>query len=143
VPEKYLGNPLKTESTSNLKDDSRNERMGKFVALATELSESQESFPFPGIEPDMYSRMKATEMEFPDDTTPIDTLAGRFRAEGMRVFLGQYPQSGNVYIVPAGRSEAPNDDAYISPKHLQINEMMDEKTKRLILMDRAGFKSHP
>lgn len=131
--------PLKFKSAPNLENDKGNEKIREFIALAKELGESKESFPFPGIEPEARSKMKATDMEFPDYTTPVDILVDRFHAEGMKVVLGQYPESGNVFIVPAGTSNPVNEDMYISPKHLQINEMISPNIRRLILMDKSGL----
>lgn len=139
MPEKPK-NHLNIDSIRSTENNRGEEVIKEFVALAKELSENREGFPFPGIDPEEYSRMKATEMEFPDYTTPIDILTDKFRSEGVRVFLGQYPESGNVYMLPAGTDKVQSEDAYISPKHLQINEAMDEKIKKLILMDRAVFK---
>jgi|GEM_PF-5386026 hypothetical protein len=111
------------------------------IAYAKELSESQESFPFPGIDPEALLNMRATDIEFPGYTTPVDTLLDRCRAEGIKVIFGKYPESGNVYIVPAGRSETENEDMYIFPRHLQENEMMNGSLRTLIIADRIRFNT--
>ena len=108
--------------------------MERYVLLATELIESQEHFPFPGIDPEAYSRIRAQEAEYPGYTTPIDELVERCKNEGMKVVLGKHPESGNVWILPA-HSEDANQDA-IAPRQLLINETVDEKLKTLILMSR-------
>jgi hypothetical protein len=106
----------------------------KYISLAKELFESQERFSFPGIDPDAYARMKAAEEEYPGYTTPIDELIARFRQEGLKVALGKYPESGNVFILPAGSDDIEQDG--ISPGQLQVNDQMDEKLKTLILMSK-------
>ena len=112
-----------------------------FIAQAKELTEREESFPFPGIEPEARTEMIATDREFPGYTTPVDTLLDRCRGEGIRVMLGKNPGSGNVYIVPAGRSEPYNEDMFIFPRHLQINEMMDGDLRALIARDRIRYQN--
>ena len=139
MPER-ISKPSRIERTLTPENRRGEEEIKEFIALAKELSESQESFPFPGIDPEARSLMRATEIEFPDYTTPVDALLDRFRSEGMRVTLGQYPESGNVYIVPAGRSETRNEDMYIFPKHLQINDMMNPKIRSLIQMHKDRFR---
>src|SRR3989344_6113502 len=86
--------------------DMLNENAARFMSSAAEMSESRESFPFPGIELEVHTKMIATDREFPGYTTPVDTLLDRCRGEGIRVMLGKNPESGNVYIVPAGGEEA-------------------------------------
>ena len=99
------------------------------------------SFPFPGIELEEHTKMLATDREFPGYTTPVDTLLDRCRGEGIKVMLGKNQESGNVYIVSAGRSEPYNEDMFIFPRHLQINELMDGDLKVLVIRDRLRYKS--
>ena len=139
MPER-INRPSKNESSSSPENHTREEKIKELIALAKELSESQESFAVPGIDPEADSRIRATETEFPGYTTPLDTLLDRFRSEGMRVTLGQYPESGNVYVVPAGGSDTPNEDMYIFPRHLQINDMMNPKIRSLIQMHKDRFR---
>jgi hypothetical protein len=104
----------------------------KLVALAKELSQSGEQFPFSGIGPEAYSKMKATDEEYPGYTTPIDELIERFENEGMKVVLGTDPESGNVFILPSQSDDIAMDS--ISPKQLTLNEEMDSRIKELILL---------
>ncbi len=104
------------------------------ISLAIEFSESQEVFPFPGINPEEYSRIKSAQEKFPGYSTPIDELLERFKNEGMKVVLGKYPKSGNVYILPAQSNDIEND--CISPKQLQISGVTNEKLKELIITDK-------
>lgn len=62
------------------------------LTLAKELHESNEVFPFPGLRPEAYAQLKATDEEFPGYVTPIDGLLERFKNEGMKVVLGKNPK---------------------------------------------------
>lgn len=119
-----------------IKGPEKNKR--EFIALAKELSESQESFPFPGIEPEAHAKMKATDEEFPGYTLPTDTVLDQCRSQGIKVVLGKDPNSGNIFIVPAHqRNENETSDRFINPKHLQINEMMDARLRKLTLLQKG------
>ena len=119
----------------------QSENADLLTEYAMKMNESRESFPFPGIETEVHKKMLATDREFPGYTTPVDILLDRCRAEGIKVILGKNPESGNVYIVPAGRSEPDNEDMYIFPRHLQVNEMMDGTLRALVICDRIRFNS--
>ena len=108
----------------------KEQKIREIIALARELSKSPEGFPLPGMGPETYARMKATEEEFPDYTAPIDELVERFAREGMKVVLGKFPESGNVFILPSQSVDIRKDS--ISPEDLQINETMDAMLKKLI-----------
>ena len=110
-------------------------RKEKIIALAAELYESGEVFPFAGIDPESYSKMKADEEEYPGYTTPIDEITERLKNEGMKVVFGDNPQSGNVFVLPAQSSDIEMDS--ISPKQLQVSEGMHEKLRQLILLVRG------
>lgn len=126
-----------TPNQSESGDDEREQKRREIIALTRELSESQESYPFPGIDPEVYSKMKATDEEFPGYTTPVDKLVERFKSEGMKVIPGQYMESGNVYIVPSQSDNV--EDRYVIPRQLQITETMDGKLKKLILISREFY----
>lgn len=116
-------------STYSEKEPTRKE---KIISLAVELSENNEIIPFSGVAPEAYSKMKEDEGEFPGYTTPIDDLIERFKNEGMKIVLGKNPQSGNVYVLPAGSTNIEMDS--ISPRQLQLTNEMGEKLKELILL---------
>lgn len=120
------------DPTRSEKQPTREEQI---IALAVELHERGEAFPFPGIDPESYSKMKADEEEYPGYTTPIDEIIERFKSEGVKVVVGKNPQSGNVYVVPSQSTNIEMDS--ISPKQLQITEGMDEKLKELISLVRG------
>ena len=118
--------------TNSEKEPTRKE---KIISLAAELFESNEIYPFLGIDPESYSKMKAGEEEDPGYTTPIDEIIERLKNEGMKVILGKNPQSGNVYILPSQSTNIEMDS--ISPRQLQISEGMNEKLRELILIVRG------
>lgn len=111
----------------NKKDTDKQEK----ISLALELSESMENFPFPGIKPESYARIKADEEEFPGYATPIDELLKRFESEGLKVVLGKFPESGNVFILPQGSDDIENDNLF--PRHLSTEGDIDERLLKLIL----------
>lgn len=104
----------------------------ELIALAIELCDKV--FPFPGIDSAGYLKIKAVEEEYPDYTTPIDTLIQRFEIEGIKAILGNDATSGNVYVLPAESHDIENDSIF--PRHLQVCEGIDEKLKKLILLNR-------
>ncbi len=126
---KHEGFPSHSESE---KEPTRGE---KIIALAKELFESNETFAFFGIDLESYLKMKAGEAEDPGYTTPIDENIERFENEGMKVVQGKNPQSGNVYILPAGSTDIEMDS--ISPRQLKVKEGMDPRLKELILLSRG------
>jgi hypothetical protein len=115
-------------------DNTREQKVKEILALATELHESQEVFPFSGIEAEAYAKLKASDEEFPGCVTPIDELLERLKSEGIKVSLGVHPESKDVFILPAQSSDLRNDSIY--PRHLQISETMDERLKKLILANK-------
>ncbi len=118
------------------KEKEKEARRTEKLALAAEIIENREFFSFPGVDPDVYLRMKAKEEEFPGYATPIDDLIKKFTDEGMKVAFvqGDSPGVGNVFVLPEGSNDIENDS--ILPCKLRINETMDEKLKKLILLDR-------
>jgi len=118
-----------------------------YVARAKEFCEKQVVFEFPGIEPDVLSKLMAEEdelrnanLEIPLEITPIKDLMERFGKEGIKVVLGTDPDSGNVFIVPA-KSEVKDIEANsIFPRQLRIAAGMDEKLAGLIRASRE-FRS--
>lgn len=126
---------MSEDPTKQLEENEKEQKKEEIIALARELSESQESFPFPGITPESYAGLKSDEEKFPDCVTPIDTLVERFENEGIKVALGEYPENGEVYIVPSGSDDVENDGIFL--RHLQINETMDERLKQLTSLKKS------
>jgi hypothetical protein len=107
------------------------------IALIRELAESNEQFPFPGIDRDVRDRLKAEEVEFPGYTTPIEELIERFRTEGLKVVLGT-DKNTEVFILPSGSNDVGMDGLF--PRHLVISEGMDLRLKELILTNKQLAK---
>lgn len=113
----------------------------KIIALAIELSESHEVFPFPGIDPEAYAKLKADiaadadRSDYDISAPTLDELIERFKNEGMKVTPGKNPKVGNVYIMPMGSTDIQNES--LLPKHLLLSDGMDERLKELILLVRS------
>lgn len=105
------------------------------IALAKELFESRESFSFPGVGPDSYAELKAGDGEDPGYTTPTDKILERMQNEGMKIVLGKHPESGNIFVLPFQSDDIENDS--ISPRHLLVEGVEDEKLKRLIALSKS------
>jgi len=116
------------------KNGARDQKIKEILALATEFHENQEIFAFPGLEGAVYAKLKASDEEFPGYVTPIDELLERFRNEGIKVSLGVHPESKDIFILPAQSSDLVNDSILL--RHLQIDEAMDERFKKLILANK-------
>lgn len=108
--------------------------LAEYISLAEELSQNPEGFPFPGLNPDAYAKIKADEARsdpyHPDRTPSIEARMQHFRNQGMKVVLGKNPQSGDVYILPRGSDDIEQDALF--PKHLDIHDGMDPKLVELI-----------
>src|SRR6266481_6310268 len=117
-----------------LEKDEKERKKKEFIALAEGLA-SQEKFPFPGIDPDVYARCKVEEEQYPEYSIPIDELIQRFEKEGFRVVFGDVENNQDVFIVPAGGHDV--GSFYVGkdrlfPRHLKISGDMDEILKKLI-----------
>ncbi len=110
-------------------------RNQEIISLAAELSERSETFPFPGIDPNAYQKIKAKEEEYPGYTTSIDEFTSRCKAEGIKVILGTHPNNiGQVFILPAQSSDLVNDGVF--PGNLALVNTMDQRLKKLVHLDR-------
>jgi hypothetical protein len=133
--------PPKQKQSDDTKIEREPTKKEKIIALAIELSENREGFPFFGIDPESYTKLKTDiagdegRSDYDISSPTIDELIERFKNEGMRVTLGNNPEVGNVFILPTKSNDIQNDN--ILPKHLQISEGMDEKLKELILLSRS------
>ena len=101
--------PKGVESGQKLDNNSEKEKVSKILELVGKLNESGETFPFPEINPEIYLKMKKTDEEYPGYTTPIDKIVDRCKNEGVKVVLGKYPESGNIFILPAGSNDIEMD----------------------------------
>ena len=110
------------------------QRRKEIIDLAIELSESRESFPFSGINPEDYAKIKADRDEYPELFSPMDELMERFKSQGIKVMRGNDPSSINAFILPGESTDIENDSIY--PRHLQITDAMDERLVKLILLNK-------
>lgn len=108
----------------------------RYIALAKELSLKNEKLPFPGLVEESYSELKVVDEEYPGFTTPTDQIIARMKVEGIKVVLGEHPESGNVFVLPFLSVDIENDS--LSPHHLKIIDEMDDSLKELILLKRAS-----
>lgn len=123
-----------TPNQSENRDAEKELKREAMIALARELGERTERISFPGIDPEEYSKMKATDAEFPGYTTPIDELVERCKDEGIKVVFGEHPESGNAYVLPCQSDDLGMDG--IRLHQLQIPETRDEQFKKLIVMSK-------
>ena len=127
---------MSEDPSKQLENNDKEQKNERFITLARELSESQESFPFPGIDPESYANTKSSEEKTPGYATPIDALVERFENEGIKVALvGECPNNDDVLILPSGSDDIESDSVF--PRFLQINETMDERLKELILLNKG------
>lgn len=119
-------------------EDERSVSKGEIIRIAQELFEGGEVFPFPGLDPESYSKIKAEQEECPGYTTPIDELLERFNKEGFKVVLKD-PESGNVLILPQGSDDIYND--FLFPRNLSTEGNIDERLSTLILKAQQYYKS--
>ena len=124
------------ESMENKKEQIKK----RMIDLGKELNESRVCFSFPGINPDSYAKIKTVEEEFPGFTTPIDELIERFKQEGMKIILGNHPESGNIYVLPFLSDDIESDS--VPPKRLQISNGMDERIKELVTISKKWEDYH-
>ena len=114
--------------------EKRKERKEKLridiTALATEIIESGETFPFPGLDNETYLKWKQDE-EFIDSDfkfTPIDDILEKLKTEGMKISLGK-EQNGGVYVSPVS-STRPQEDGLLLKKII-IDDSIDSRIKKL------------
>ncbi len=105
------------------------------IMLVRELTEGNERFPFSGINPHSYTKLKAEEEDFPGFVTPIDELIQRFKDEGMKIAFGIDQKTSNVVVIPFGSDDIAYDS--IRPKHLNIGDDMDRRLRELIELSRT------
>lgn len=120
------------------KEDLIRECLDLYNTVTTEMHESGESLPFPGIRPELVENMRKEEEEFPGYVTPVDELIERFTAEGMRLELGwDDPNGVNIVAVPyesiINTKNDSNKDSILISKLLSDN-VPDEKLRKLILL---------
>jgi hypothetical protein len=131
-PKSYPENIVPNQELNTNPEKERQERVSKIIELVGKINESGESLPFPGIDPEAYLKMKQTDDEFPGYTTPTDEIINRCKKEGIKVVFGKYPNSGNVFVLPAGSNDIEMDS--IAPHQLAIDTTENEYLIELIRM---------
>ena len=126
------------ESTSELEIDPKKERAEKILSLVEKISESGESLPFPGIYPEVYSKIKNDDDEYPGYTTPIDEIIERCKNEGIKVVLGKHSGSGNIFVLPTGSNNFDMDG--LDPRQLIIDNIENEHLRELILLTSISLR---
>lgn len=129
-PKPHLEGAVPNQEVKTSHENERQERVAKILELVKKINESGESLPFPGIDPKAYAKMKNTDDEFPGYTTPTDEIIERCRREGIKVVTGKYPESGNVFVLPAGSNNIEMDS--IAPHQLAIETVQNEYLAELI-----------
>jgi len=114
------------------------EKMTKaeYIRLAEKLSRKTEVLQFFGLDDSAYAEINNAEKEYSGWGTHIDELVGRFCDSGMKVSLGENPQTGNVFILP-GDSDNIEEDS-VSPRQLMVRSEMDSELIKLIFASRKG-----
>ncbi|MDQ3076508.1 MAG: hypothetical protein M3Q63_00415 [bacterium] len=121
----------KEQPQFNNANEEKEQNKQRIIALTTEIVNSKEVFPFSGIDPAAYSRMKASDEEYPGFTTPIDEIIERMKNEGMKIVFGDHPESGNVFVLPLHSDDIKNDS--IQPGLLLEDTISNDNLKELVL----------
>ena len=126
--------PASCEACKVDKEKAKTETKMKRISLAKEFVESEKTFSFPGLLPDVYERMKQEELDFPEYimTTPIDELFERFQNNEMKVVLGKNPESGNIFVLPIDSDDIEMDSILI--QKIDATNVTDKQLKELIVM---------
>jgi hypothetical protein len=121
-----------------LETQDKKEQKKRFIALAHELSQRAEGFPFPGIDKTAFEALKAVDEKYPGYTTPVDEVV-RKMTDGIRIVLGEDPESGNVFVLPLSSDDIGTDS--VLPRHLDINPEMNESLRDLVRTQKIMFES--
>jgi hypothetical protein len=122
----------------SIEDQMKQELRGRFISLAKELSHNPQGFPFPGVNEETIEALKAVEEEYPGYANPVDEVIDKMK-EGIKIVLGEDPESGNVYVLPISSNSVEMDS--LLPRHLDTNPEMDESLRSLILAQKALLES--
>ncbi len=129
-PRPHIEGIVSSQEVNNDPEKKRAERLVKILELIKEINESGESLPFSGIHPEAYTKMKETDNEYPRYTTPIDEIIERCQKEGIKVVTGKHPESGNIFVLPAGSNNIEMDS--IAPHQLAIDTVKNKYLEELI-----------
>ena len=117
-------------------EDIKFRKMREAYYQALELVESEKVFSFEGIESGIEKTMIEDEEYAPGYSITVEEFKRRCTEEGVKVSLGDNPQSGNIRVIPAGS----NDPAFdgIFARNLAFSS--DEDLNKLIELDRESMK---
>lgn len=123
--------PQEAQSNRELEKQIRNARIRELVEA---IHESGESIPFPGIPADTLKQLQDDDEELlamrPGSTTPIEQILERCTRVGMKLDLGPYPDSGNVFVLPADSDNIDMDSIQLSS--LDTTQITDPKLLELV-----------
>lgn len=111
----------------------------QLISLAKDLSKQPEGFPFPGIGEETLEQLRAVDEEDPGYTTPVDEIIEKMEKEGIKIVLGEDPESGNVFVLAQSSKDVGLES--LLPRHLDTIPEMDESLRLLILIQKAIFES--
>lgn len=120
------------------REDQNQEAKRRLISLAKELSQRPEGFSFSGVPEETLEELKAVDEKYPGYTTPVDELIGKMK-DGIKIVLGEDPESGNVFVLPLSSNDVGKDS--LLPRHLNPISEMDESLRSLILTQKAIFES--
>ena len=115
--------------------EAKERKLADLLELSIEVSERKEAFPFSGLDPEEYAKIKATDEEYPGFSTPVDEMIAKFEEQGMRLALSTFDsQKGNAYIIPGDMEPTQKniEDWGLKPENFEITNDMDESLKKLI-----------
>lgn len=124
---------------SSAEAPNKQELKSRFISLAKELANKPEGFPFPGVDEDTFKSLKAADEEYPGYTTPVGEIITRMQGEGIKIVLGEDPESGNVFALPLSSDDVGKDS--LLPRHLNTVLEMDASLQTLILAQKSLFES--
>jgi len=131
-PKSHSENMLPNQELNTNPGKERQERVSRILELVRKINESGENLPFSDIDPEAYLEMKKNYDECPGYTTPIDEIIERCKKEGIKVVIGKYPESGNIFVLPAGSNDIEMDS--FASYRLSINAVENEHLRELILL---------
>jgi hypothetical protein len=113
-------------------------KIERTLTLVEKFNRETEVYPFVGIDPEVYKRMKQDDIDYPGFTTPIDEILQRLNDEGMKVVTGEgdHLESGNIYVLPASTDDTLEYGTLV--EKLLISDGMDSTLRELIELRRNG-----
>jgi len=99
------GNTKSVQKADNKPETERIKRVEKIQELVKKIKESDENIPFPGIRSEAYELMIQTDIAYPDFSTPTDEIVEMCEKQGIKIVLGNHPDSGNVFVLPVDSND--------------------------------------